>query len=119
MARKQSENYLDFVPTHNPAHAWDAEDGLVTVHMTHKGFYHKIAQVVFRRPRVSHIALERYGSFLWLRIDGARTVGQLAECMKEQFGADAEPLYPRVVKYVHILYNNRLILFVKKGGERR
>ena len=31
--------------------------------------------------------------------------------MKAQFGAQAEPLYDRLVKYMQILRNNRFILF--------
>ena len=50
-------------------------------------------------------------SFLWKRINGERTVGQLAQQLKEQFGDQAEPLYDRLVKYMQILRNNEFILF--------
>ena len=115
MGRKQTENFLDYVPVRNPDFEWDLRDGIVTVHMIHRGFYHRIAQKFFHTPRVSHIALERYGSFLWQQIDGVRTVGALADAMKAQFGAEAEPLYPRLVKHMQILRNNRFILFAAKG----
>ena len=45
------------------------------------------------------------------RINGERTVGQLAQQLKEQFGDQAEPLYDRLVKYMQILRNNEFILF--------
>ena len=39
MAKKQKENYLDFVPLINPQNTWDeGEDGIVTIHMVHRGF---------------------------------------------------------------------------------
>lgn len=112
MAKKRSENYLDLVPVMNPKNSWDQDaDGIVTIHMVHLGVYDKLAQKIFHTPRVSHIKLDEYGSFLWKQIDGTRTVGDLALEMKAQFGDGAEPLYNRLVKYMQILRNNRFILF--------
>ena len=112
MAKKQAENYLDFVPVPNPRNTWSEEDGIVTIHMVHRGFYDRLAQKLFHTPPVSHIKLDEYGSFLWMRIDGVKTVGQLALELKEAYGEKAEPLYDRLVKYMQILRNNRFILFV-------
>ena len=112
MAKKKNNNYLDLVPVRNPRNSWDAdEDGIVTIHMVHRGFYAAIAQKFFHTPRVSHIKLDEYGSFLWKQIDGQRNVEDLARQMKAQFGSGAEPLYDRLVKYMQILRNNRFILF--------
>lgn len=116
MAKKQSENYLDYIPVYNPRNTWDEKDGNVTINMVHKGFYDKIAQRVFHKPRVSHIDLDEYGSFLWLQIDGVKTIGQLAEKMKAQYGEKAEPLYDRLVHYMQVLRNNNFILL--KGKDR-
>ena len=118
MARKKSANYLDFVPRINPNNTWSEENGIVTVHMVHRGFWAAIAQKVFHRPRVSHIKLDEYGSFVWKNIDGVRTVGQLAQAMKERFGDKAEPLYDRLVHYMRILYNNQFILYGRQEKKR-
>ena len=110
---KKKENYLDFIPVVNGQNTWDrGEDGVVTIHMVNRGFYNTLAQKLFHTPRVSHIKLDEYGSFLWMRIDGVKTVGQLALELKEAYGERAEPLYERLVKYMQILHNNRFILFV-------
>lgn len=115
MAKKKNNNYLDFIPIMNPKNDWSQdEQGIVTIHMVHRGFYAAIAQKFFHTPRVSHIKLDEYGSFLWKEIDGKRTVGQLAQRMKEQFGQQAEPLYDRLVHYMQILRNNQFILFQGK-----
>ena len=111
---KKSENYLDYIPVINPAYTWDEHDGKVTVNMLHTGVYASIAQKVFHTPRVSHVDLDEYGSFLWVHIDGKKTVGELAEIMKAHFGKDAEPLYERLVKFVQILRNNKFILISGK-----
>lgn len=111
---KKSENYLDYIPVVDPRNTWDEKDGKVTINMVHRGIYAKIAQKVFHTPRVSHIDLDEYGSFLWLQIDGKHSVGDLALAMKEHFGDRAEPLYERLVKYMQILRNNNFILLAGK-----
>ena len=57
MKKKDSKNYLDFVPEKNPEIEYEAdEDGIITVLIEWKGFYHKLAQRFFRRPRVRYPA---------------------------------------------------------------
>ena len=113
MSKKQ-ENYLDYVPAISPRNSWDMQDGKVTIHMVHRGFYAAIAQKCFHRPRVSHIDLDSMGSFIFPLIDGKRTVGEIAELVKARFGKDAEPLYERLAKYMQILRNNGFIYYVGK-----
>ncbi len=114
MARKR-ENYLDYIPAISEQNTWDiGKNNKVTIHMVHRGFYAWIAQKFFHRPRVSHIDLDRMGSFIFQRIDGVHTVGEIALLVKEEFGKDAEPLYERLVKYMKILRNNRFIYYVGK-----
>ena len=115
MAKKQ-ENFLDYIPVISEKNRWDAdESGKVTIHMVHHGFYAWIAQKFFHRPRVSHIDLDELGSFIFQRIDGRRTVGQIAELVNAEFGQEAEPLYDRLVKYMQILRNNGFIRFAGKA----
>ena len=41
MKKKDSKNYLDFVPEKNPEIEYEAdEDGIITVLIEWKGFYH-------------------------------------------------------------------------------
>lgn len=113
MSKKRQKNYLDYIPVISPQNSWDVEEGRVTVHMMHWGFYAWIAQQVFHRPRVSHIDLGEQGSFVFRQIDGRRTVGDIALLVKAEWGDEAEPLYPRLVKYMQMLRNNGFI-FLKE-----
>jgi len=111
MAGKK-ENFLDYTPAISPRNGWDVKgNGLVTIHMEHRGFFPWIAQTFFGRPRVSHIDLDRVGSFIFQRIDGVKTVHELAQLVSEEFGEEAEPLYSRLVEYLQILRNNRFIYY--------
>lgn len=116
MARKKPDNFLDYVPVRISKHEWTADgNGRVTVHMLHDGFYDRIAQRCFHRPRVSRIDLDEQGSFVWQLIDGRRSVGQIAVLVGERFGEAADPLYERLTQYMKILYNNGFIGYRREG----
>ena len=116
MSRRR-ENFLEYRPARSPANTWDMNDaGLVTVHMVHRGFYAALAQKLFHRPRVSHIELDELGSFVFQQIDGERTVEQIAQKVKAQFGEKADPLYDRLTQYLNILRSNRFVYY--RGVDR-
>ena len=109
---KQKKNYLDFVPKKNPAFCWELDDdGRVVILIENRGIYNRIAQKLLKKPRVSRITLEKFGSFIWRQIDGTRSVYEISGLVSEEFGEEAEPLIERLVKYLRILQNNRFILF--------
>lgn len=109
---KQKQNYLDFVPGKNPEFpSSEREDGLVTVIIRHKGIYNKIAQTFFHAPAQSRIDLDRYGSFVWNQIDGERSVFEIGKLVEKKFGREADPLYPRLVKFFAILKENKFIVW--------
>ena len=95
-------------------YSWSEEDGVVTVHMVHRGWNHWLAQKLFGRPRVSHIQLDEMGSFIYPLIDGKRNIGDIAALVKEEFGEEAEPLYERLAQYMKILRNNEFIRYTGK-----
>ena len=94
-AKAESANYLDYVPMHNEdKYPFQTDDnGAVTIMVENKGVFNKIAQVVFRKPRISKIHLDEMGNFIWPYIDGARTIYDISELVHEHFGDKAEPLY--------------------------
>ena len=50
MAKKQQTNYLDYIPVISDKNTWSQENGKVTVHMVHRGFYASIAQKFLSAP---------------------------------------------------------------------
>lgn len=117
MKKKDSKNYLDFVPEKNPEIEYEAdEDGIITVLIEWKGFYHKIAQKLFLRPRVSDIRLDELGSFVWNAVDGKKDVHQISKELEQQFPKMGKPV-PRLIKYLEILHDNHLIYW--KGEKHK
>ena len=116
-AKAESANYLDYVPMHNEdKYPFQTDDnGAVTIMVENKGVFNKIAQVVFRKPRISKIHLDEMGNFVWPLIDGTRTVYEIAELVKVEFGDKAEPLYDRLVQYIR---NLEAYGFVEVQGEK-
>ena len=111
---KGTENYLDLVPVKHPRNTWTDTGGIVTIHRVNRGLINRLAQMLFGCPGVSRIDLDAFGSFLWRRMDGRRTVGDLAQALKAEFGDRAEPLYARLVVFLQNLRNNDCILFSSK-----
>ena len=79
---------MDFVPVKNPDIEYQTgEDGIVTVFIEWKGFYHRIAQKFFHRPRDVH---------------------QLSNILDAQFPGMEKSL-SRLIKFLEILRDNHLI----------
>ena len=107
---KKKKNYLDFVPVCAPGYSWKLnEKKLVEIEVQNKGFYNWLAQKLFKRPKVSYISLDEYGSFVWRQMDGQRTIYDISFLVKECYGEEAEPLLPRLTKFFQILYQNHYI----------
>ncbi|MBR4100100.1 MAG: PqqD family protein [Clostridia bacterium] len=110
--KKQTENYLDKIPQRKEGINWSvAEDGAVTLEIENKGIYNKIAQKLFKKPKISFIHLEAIGSFVWPIIDGMKDIAAIGVEVKEHFGDEAQPLYPRLAKYFQILETYGFITF--------
>ena len=109
--RKVSANYFESVPVRSEERQWRIkEDGMVEIDMENKGFYHAIAQKFFKKPRVSHIALDRYGSVVWQNIDGKNTVMDIIHIMENEFPKEKDRMLDRVVTYMATLQRNSFII---------
>ncbi len=105
-----SKNYLELVPQIPEGLVWkNDEKGIVTLEIKNTGLMNKIAQKLFKKPRVSFIHLDELGSFVWLQINGKRNITEISDIVHEHFGENAEPLYERISKYFQILESYKFI----------
>lgn len=108
------ENYLEKIPSRPEAIKWSTgDDGIVTLEIENKGVFNRIAQKIFKRPKVSYIHLDKTGSFIWPQIDGKRSITDLGVSVEEEFGDEAHPLYERLATYFRILDSYGFIDWVK------
>lgn len=106
------ENYLDKIPVHKDGLNWTVdENGAVTLEVENKGWANKIAQMLFKRPKVSFIHLDEMGNFIWPIIDGEKNVFYIGKEVKEHFGDKAEPLYERLAQYFRVLESYGFVSF--------
>ncbi len=99
-----SENYLEKVPVIPESVTFRTEENnLITILVENKGMMNRLAQKLLKKPRISYVHLDEFGSFVWQKIDGISNLTQIGVFVQEHFGEAAEPLYPRLAKYISIL----------------
>lgn len=115
MKKKNETNYLDKIPIHSDVIQLNTdENGIVTLEIENRGIMNRIAQTLFKKPKTSCIHLDELGSFVWLLIDGKKSVYDIAVLVEEHFAEKAQPLYERLVSYFGILENYNFISWVKR-----
>ncbi len=108
----KNENYLEKIPMRASSIRFTTDEaGIVTLEIENKGFFHKIAQKLFKKPKVSYVHLDALGSFIWQKLDGEKDVFTLGKDVEEKFGEKAHPLYERLIKYLEILSGYQFIHF--------
>lgn len=111
-----SENYLERYPIRNKELEWKTDDkGVVTLEKENKGVFNHLAQIVFKKPRISYIHLDETGSFIWPLLDGEKNIIELGKAVEEHFGEKSHPLYERLAKYFRILDSYGFIKWNKKN----
>lgn len=104
MKNKVSENYLERIPKRKENIKWTADkNGIVTLEIENKGVFNRIAQKLFRKPKISYIHLDENGSFIWQKLDGEKNLTEIGKEVDERFGDAAHPLYERLAKFCQIL----------------
>lgn len=111
---KKKKNYLDYIPIRNNEYKWQiVDEDIVEIHVVNKGFFNKIAQIFFKKPKISRIKLDKYGSIVWKVIDDNKNIGQIADDVRKYFEDDENIFYERLIKFFHILNNNNFIRYKK------
>ncbi|MBD3424649.1 MAG: PqqD family peptide modification chaperone [Candidatus Latescibacteria bacterium] len=105
-------NLLDLVPRRNVDYETGG-NGMVTL-LTPR-FRNKLLlrhlQPRLKRPHFK-VDLDEFGSFVWLRCDGEKSTGEIAEDMRAEFGEKAEPLLERLKLFFGQLEKLKYIEFI-------
>lgn len=99
-------NLLDMIVKKKKGLKRDGKYLLVPVYDTKRG--EKIASVMGLKT-TRRIRLDEYGWTVWENIDGGRNVRDIGNGLKERFGEEVEPLYPRLSKFLAYLVHLDLI----------
>lgn len=105
-----SENYLERIPVPNGNLRWEsAEDGKITLLIENTGFFNKMAQKFFKKPKITFVHLDDMGSFIWPLMDGERDIIEIGKLVQGHFGEEANPLYERLAKFFKVLESYNFI----------
>ena len=112
--KKSKDNFLDYVPVISDKHKWEAdEEGNVTIFIENKGIFNWLAQKLLKKPKVSQLHLERFGSYIFPLIDGKTSIYEIGQKVKVHFGDEAEPLYPRLTEYIKMLHDYGFVNYLQ------
>ena len=117
MRKKQEkkENYLERIPKRPEKYEYTVgDDGIVTLYIENKGVFNKIAQKLFKKPKISYVHLDEMGSFIWPIMDGEKDITEIGKLVEEKFGEKAHPLYERLATYFQILDSYGFVEWVNK-----
>ena len=114
-----TQNYLEKIPKRSSYIEWKTDkDGIVTLEIENKGWANRIAQKLFKRPKISYVHLDKLGSFVWPLIDGKTSITELGKLVDEKFGEDAHPLYERLARYFQILDSYHFISWLNPEKDK-
>lgn len=116
MSRKKSDNVLLYVPKIKHMD-WEMKGRNVYLIFYHRRLVERLAGWLFKKPLVTDIKLDEVGSFLWKHIDGEKTIYELGENLKYQFGEKCEPVYNRLIMYLRYLNRMGWIAF-ERGNQK-
>jgi hypothetical protein len=117
MNKEQPENILLLVPVHDIKWQQTEQDRVVLLRPKFNLAWLKKNIL----PRLKHpnfrIHLDEFGSWVWLQIDGEKTVYEIGGALKKNFGPKMEPVYERLGLFINQLARNRFITLKKPGDE--
>lgn len=105
-----TRDYFDLIPVIKEEHSWKIDlNKNVVIHMNTQGILSRIAANVFRRPEEQEIELDGYGSLVWQKINGTRTIGEIVEELMEELGEEATLARRRAAMFMEMLRVHGLI----------
>jgi hypothetical protein len=105
---------LDQIVERVPGFAWRlSEADLALIDIPRDGFWDRLARLFKKTPKIYTVELDSISSFVWVALDGQKTVREIGLALSERFGPACEPVYERLSLFLRILGNNRLIRLIE------
>lgn len=100
-----NEEVLNIVFRKNPNVDFEiSSEGIVTIleKQDHKiqRFFRKIG---FKIPLYKKLSLDKFGSFVFINVDGKNTVEKIGILVDEEFGEESHPLYERLLVFLNYI----------------
>ena len=107
-----NNNFLDLVPQICEGLNWNKdENDFVTLEIQNRGLFNRIAQKVFKKPKISYIHLDETGSLVWQLMQSGKNIITIGEEVEKELGEKSHPLYERLAEYFRILESYGFVTF--------
>ncbi len=102
-------NKLDLIPYINDKLIYEVrEDNQVFVLFNNDKKIQKYLRMIgFGIPEQTTLDMDEYSSFVFLLIDGKRSVKEIGELIDQKYGLDAHPIYERLEVFMKFLADER------------
>jgi hypothetical protein len=109
--RKRPSNLLDMIPILRPGLALEpaGDENVSYVLVPRTNFLERLSVRFLGQPAFRRIRLDALGTFVLSHCDGQHRVKEIGDQLAERFGREAEPVLPRLAKFLEIVEMNGFI----------
>ena len=108
------KDYLELVPVINNENTWMIdENNIVVITKENNGMFRKIMSKYKNIKDKKEIELDSYGSFVWKKINGEKTICDIVNEIVAEMGEEKETACKRAAIFFEMLRVHRLINFIK------
>ncbi len=102
--KEKEGNYLERIPIISPDIQYQVnEENHVIIIEVNKGIWNRLFQRMLKKPKITKIELDRYGSYVWEKINGENNIYEIGKEAGRNFGTEIEPLYERMAVFIRTL----------------
>lgn len=106
---QEGQNLLQMVPVLKEGLSLQQSNDEMTVFISRQSWIERQAVRFLKQPAVIQVKLDSLGAAVISRCDGNHTISDIAEALHAQFDEAAEPLIPRLAKFVELMEANHWI----------
>lgn len=116
---KNKEEKLKYIPIINKKlnYKKDGENVLIKFKQDKK-IQNLFRKIGFKIPKETTIDMDEFSSFVFLQIDGKKTIYEIGENIKEKYPNDSEQLYERLIMFLDFLESQKNWVFYKHKQEK-
>jgi hypothetical protein len=104
--RRKAANLMEMSPLLRETVRLEPHGETYTLVIPRTSWLEKMSIRFFRQPAAIRMELDLLGNTVLKHCDGNYTVQQIADMLASRFGKEAEPVVPRLVKFLQIVEMN-------------
>lgn len=104
--KHEAQNLLDMIPLLKDGLTLEERNGHMTVFVSRESWLERQAIRFLKQPSVIQVKLDDLGAAVTARCDGNHSVSDIADVLQAEFGEAAEPVVPRLVKFIELMEAN-------------